>query len=689
MNGVSGFGVLAGPALPCTPRPVVGRLKLLKNLNLDETGECFRIQGVSATIRSLMKPRLLSATSEFVLRPTGDTIGRDPGNSIYTADPQVSSWHCRIESEGDRFVLVDCDSRNGTRLNGIDIDRASLSHGDEIRVGMTLLRFLWGAENQPCAVSIEEDSSEFRETVRLDAGTPLFFEPRGSESDSEDRLNRDMRALLLLNSGINAIDDADALQRKLLESIFDVTPAETGVILFANATGDDFLPSTAPITRHRVPGAVRMSISRSISHQVLISGEPVLKNGLVGNSSASASVAANRIDSVLCVPLSVRGYRTGIVYIDKTDRESAFDSRHLELVTAMASIGAIALEHLNYVESMEVENQHLAEVSIRHDMVGSSSKMAEVYKRIACLAPTRFSVLVLGETGTGKELVARAVHRNSTRSNGPFIAVNCARFSSAMMESELFGSVKGAYTGADRDRPGLIEAAKGGTLFLDEIGDLPAECQSKLLRAIENREVLRVGDTKPKVIDVRFVFATNQNLDDSVKAARFRPDLRERLGVVITVPPLRERLEDIPSLVDFFLEHSRKETSRELKPTPPETIRVLREFSWPGNVRQLQRVIHEAVAFGSSDRIRPRDLPENIRASGSSVEANEGGRLDDVKDSFERGVILNTVREVSGNVSQAAALLGRSRPYLERRITKLGLREQVSEIRTGPRAMRG
>ena len=307
--------------------------------------------------------------------------------------------------------------------------------------------------------------------------------------------------------------------------------------------------------------------------------------------------------------------------------------------------------------------------------------MKKCYEAISLVAPTDSPVLVLGESGTGKELAARAIHGNSNRRNSPFVAVNCGSIADTLFASALFGHVKGAFTGADRDQKGFIEEADGGTLFLDELGDLPLHCQAALLRVLEEQQVRRVGSTREITVNIRLISATNRSLKDEIQAGRFRDDLYYRMGLPLEMPSLRDRLEDLPSLVKFFLQKFKHYTHREIGPTPPNTIRALQDYDWPGNVRELAGAIRWAVVFGKSDRIRPEDLPP-IMLKKETRPAATVGRLDEAMESFEKQFILRALEETRGNVVEAAALLARAPNYLQRRISQLELREDLERIRT-------
>jgi transcriptional regulator with GAF, ATPase, and Fis domain len=401
----------------------------------------------------------------------------------------------------------------------------------------------------------------------------------------------------------------------------------------------------------------------------------------VSPSTDSVVASGNRSD--LCVPLLVKSVPVGVIYLTTTDAGTPFNETHLRLTTAIGGIAAIALEHARYVEWLENENRQMAhEMSLQHEMIGDSPKMKEVYEAISLVAPTDTPVLILGESGTGKELAARAIHNNSSRRHGPFVAVNCGAISETLFASALFGHVKGAFTGADRDHKGFIEEADGGTLFLDELGDLPLHCQAALLRVLEDQEIRRVGSGRTTRVDIRLISATNRSLKEDIQKEKFRADLYFRMGLPLEMPPLRERLEDVPALVNFFIGKHKKCTQREIGATPPNTLRVLQEYEWPGNVRELSGVIRWAVVFGKSDRIRVEDLPAEISRRQNTA-APSVRRLDEAMEAFERQFILRALEETRGNVVEAAVLLARAPNYLQRRISQLDLREDLERIRAG------
>lgn len=301
------------------------------------------------------------------------------------------------------------------------------------------------------------------------------------------------------------------------------------------------------------------------------------------------------------------------------------------------------------------------------EMIGSSPKMVEIYKTISRVAPTDALVLIEGETGTGKELIARMIHRNSPRAQMPFVQVDCASLAPSLIESELFGAMRGAYTGADRDRTGVFEAASGGTVFLDEIGEIDLNFQLKLLRFLQEKEIRPLGSSRPKKVDVRVIAATNRNLRKMVEEGKFREDLWYRLDVVrITVPPLRERRSDIPLLAAAFLKRYNERYGLEAKLTE-SGMRALCEYTWPGNVRQLQHMIERLTILAPGGRITEDAVVEAIRASSPKEEPGE--TLAEAEAEQIRKVLAAT----GGNKSRAARILGIERKTLYRKLEKMGL----------------
>ncbi|MBI4473036.1 MAG: sigma 54-interacting transcriptional regulator, partial [Acidobacteria bacterium] len=543
-----------------------------------------------------MKPRIVAITGPL----KGTTvpveqelfIGRDVSNEISINDPLVSRKHCTISVSGSDVRILDLESLNGTFVNGVPTREKTLEHGDRIKVGISQFLFLVEDENATTSFRIPEaDEDEFITaiTVKLQQDEAVYLDPDkiAQTLQPSARLARDLSALVRISSAINAIRNAQDLQSRLLDLLFEVIPAERLAILLVGHNLDEFVSGTY---RERDTDLTQpFRISRTIARQVLRDGVAVTGNDVMTDQSfkPTESLVASQIRSLICVPLMVFDTKLGVIYADTTHPGAHFDEQHLQLLTAIASLAAVALEHARYVEWLEGENQRLQEeINIEHDMVGDSPRMRDVFQFIKKVSTADSTVLIRGDSGTGKELVARAIHRNSRRANRPFVAINCAALTESLLESELFGHEKGAFTGAIVQKKGKIEVADGGTLFLDEIGDLALTLQAKLLRVLQEREFERVGGTRPIKVDIRLIAATNRNLDDAIKRGTFRHDLYYRLNVVsVTMPTLRERREDIPLLCNYFLCKYRERYKSTTEEISPQLLDCFLRYDWPGNIR--------------------------------------------------------------------------------------------------------
>ena len=306
------------------------------------------------------------------------------------------------------------------------------------------------------------------------------------------------------------------------------------------------------------------------------------------------------------------------------------------------------------------------------NIIGTSDKMQQILGQVAQIAPTDSTVCLYGESGTGKELIAKAIHMSSTRAEKPFVALNCGAIPEGLMENELFGHVKGAFTGADQPKKGLMQQAEGGTLFMDEIAELPFSLQVKLLRALQEHEFYPVGGVKPSKVNVRFIAATNQDLHKAITEGRFREDLYYRIHVIpISLPPLRQRQEDIPILVHHFLNHFNREMRRSISGFSQDAMQCLLEHRWPGNVRELRNVVERAVALSTDDTITPALL---VLGREGVTEFKSGLLpLDEAREEFDRAYLAQLLNMTRGNVSRAAALAGRYRAELYKLLRKYGM----------------
>jgi DNA-binding NtrC family response regulator len=333
------------------------------------------------------------------------------------------------------------------------------------------------------------------------------------------------------------------------------------------------------------------------------------------------------------------------------------------------------------VRQLRAENRTLREeLGKRYEypnIVARSPKMQEVLAAVERVAPSNSTVLIGGESGVGKELIARAIHQRSRRANGPFVKINCTAIPENLLESELFGYEKGAFTGASGSKPGKFELADKGSLFLDEIGDVPASVQAKLLRVLQEREFERLGGTRTLKVDVRLIAATNRDLRAALEDGTFREDLYYRLNVVpIDVPPLREHKEDIPDLALHFLAKYSKESGKEIKGIAPQAVKQLTNFHWPGNVRELENIIERAVTFASGNALEPADIHLDTESSRVPVATPAFLSPGTTLDQWEDEMIREALRRANGNKSQAARLLGLSRNALRYRLSKIGIPDE-------------
>jgi Nif-specific regulatory protein len=376
----------------------------------------------------------------------------------------------------------------------------------------------------------------------------------------------------------------------------------------------------------------------------------------------------------LVAPLMAFGRAVGAVWVE-AKVGAAFDAEHARLLLAVGALAAVAREQLDESARLEDRNAQLrAEINLEHNMVGTSRPMRQLFDRIARVARTDSTILLRGESGTGKELVARAAHRNSPRADRPFVAINCAALTETLLESELFGHEKGAFTGAIGLKKGKMELAEGGTLFLDEIGELPLTLQAKLLRALQEREFERVGGTRPVRVDFRLIAATNRDLESASKAGTFRQDLYYRLNVVtLTLPPLRERRDDIQVLAEYFVRKHGPRSGRHVHGLEPAAVTMLTRHDWPGNVRELENAIEQALALGLSDLITPEDLPPSLTPQPGSGQPSSLNYHETVEGT-KRDLILRAFEAADQNHGQAAKLLGVHPNYLHRLVRNYDLR---------------
>ncbi|HWJ47515.1 MAG TPA: sigma 54-interacting transcriptional regulator [Candidatus Udaeobacter sp.] len=606
------------------------------------------------------------------------SIGRDPSNQISLLDSLVSRRHCIIRKEAEAFRLVDLESRNNTFVSGVPVRERVLVPGDQIRVGNSVLVFQGQAGESSTDASLQLDATPApgAATVILRKEDALYLQPpRPDGLPATPKTVRDLNMLLDFSRTLNSARGLAALQDKALKGVLAAVPADHAAILLTEDGADGFSSITG---RDRRLGANQsIHASQTILTRVLKENLAVLSSDVQSDDSyrEAESLLERRVHSVLAVPLEVQGKVLGVMYLEASSAGSRFDSDLLQLVTTLGNITAMAIENARHLERLDGENRRLhEELNIHHSMIGESKAMREVYEFVSRVAGRDSTVLISGESGTGKELVARAVHLNSPRVDKPFVAINCAAITETLLESELFGHERGAFTGAVAQKKGKLEVAEGGTVFLDEIGELALAMQAKLLRVLQEREFERVGGTRPIKLDVRLIAATNRDLKEASRTGVFRSDLYYRLNVVsLQMPALRERREDIPLLAAFFAAQHSEKVKRRVAGISPEARACLMRYEWPGNVRELENAIERAVVLGSTEVILAEDLPDSIleetAASGQPVNALAEGIREAKKVLIERAI-----EQANGNYTEAAKILGVHANHLFRLIRTLNLK---------------
>jgi transcriptional regulator with GAF, ATPase, and Fis domain len=617
--------------------------------------------------------------SVFALPSSEVSLGRDRGNVIAINDPAMSRQHCSVLCDTETFRIRDLDSRNGTLVNGVPIREHFLKHGDRIAVGDTVLVFLVHDEDDVTqvidGVEFDDDTSLLHSTIRLRPEDVLYLQPERmlEQLPVTSRLARNLNTLLKVSRVVHSVRDLEDLRNQILGLVFEVAPAERGALLLGTGDGD-----CDSFIRSRLAGTERsVKVSRTIVRQVLQQGIAILANDVphAENLAGVESLVISQVRSLLCVPLQVFGHIIGCIYLDSSQPAALFDEEHLQLVTAIAGIAAVALENVRHREWLEEENRRLnTEINLEHNMVGESTAMRNVYQFLTRVAPAEATVLICGESGTGKELAARALHLNSPRANKPFVAINCAALNENLLESELFGHERGAFTGALQQKKGKLEVAHGGVVFLDEIGELAPTLQAKLLRVLQEREFERVGGTRSIPVDIRLIAATNRDLEEAVQKREFRQDLFYRLNVVsLTMPSLRERKEDIPLLSRYFVEKHSKKCNRQSKPISEAARACMMSYDWPGNVRELENAIERAVVLGSAEAILPEDLPEIVMEQETPAGVLSAEYHTALKN-LKKQLILKALEDARGNYTGAAHALGLHPNYLHRLIKNLELK---------------
>ncbi len=523
----------------------------------------------------------------------------------------------------------------------------------------------------------------------------------GSKSSAEGAaLASRYRHLLNVAKTLTSERDLKQVLAATMDAIVELTRAERGFV-WLGSPEDGAVAVARNVDREHVKKPDG-KLSRSILARAIESGETVRTDNAPEDFQGSASIGELRLLSVLCTPLVLHGKTIGAIYVDHRFREAEFEEEDRALLDQFRDLASIAIQNARLFEENDAQRRRLEEMNQRLEqevaaqsqemeayrqrlralkprekylfdysrILGFSPAIREIFSLLDRVIPTAFPVLIQGESGTGKELIASAIHSNGPRRDKAFLTENCSAVPESLLESELFGHVRGAFTGADRTRDGLFQRADGGTLFLDEIADMSVAMQTKLLRALQEGEVRKVGGSEVEKVDVRIIAATNRDLKQEVEEGRFREDLFYRLNVVaIRVPPLRERREDIPPLLEHFLAQVCADARTPLKRISASALKILTTYNWPGNIRELQNEIKRVVAL-ADDTVGP-ELLESLKShpallAGSARGGLAGRTLKDI----ERQAILETLKLALGNKADAAKRLGISRRALYDKIEK-------------------
>jgi transcriptional regulator with GAF, ATPase, and Fis domain len=546
---------------------------------------------------------------EFAIPLRGGGIGRGEDNLVQLSDLSVSRTHCTIELRENRLALVDHGSRNKTLINGKPVDVHLLVEGDEITVGKSRLAFL-PAEG---GVAVLRQAVPGRVTMEVGTGELMRFSAQ--RVAGHDRAARHLSSLATFGDNLGAVTDRAALGRAACEAALQALAADRAFLVIRDASGR-MTPTAAAVNPSDTEGA-QLALPREVIDKVV---------------SDNKAIAIDRGDGAgdrvaVAAPLTSPSEKApiGLLYADRR-AGNVWDRVDLMAAACLANLTSAALAGFDSRATLARENQDLESRLGDREFIGDSDRARAVLEFVGKVGPSDATVLLTGESGSGKEMVARGVHRASRRTRQPFIAVNCAALTETLIESELFGHEKGAFTGATERKIGRFEAANKGTLFLDEVGELPLSCQTKFLRVLEEQCFERVGGTRSIHVDVRVVAATNRDLPSEVQRGAFREDLYYRLSVIHTVvPPLRERREDIITLARYFLGKLRSQVARRVTGFEPEAEAALIAHPWPGNVRELKNAVERAIVLGEGELIRPQDLPPTMNVAARAVPSSPAG----------------------------------------------------------------
>ncbi len=554
------------------------------------------------------------------------SLGSATDNDIVLGLPEVREHHAQIVLDGRRYTLLSMDRGGEFTLNGKKSKKEYLEDQDVMRVGAATL--LFNLHDVPDEEAKRQGTSVHEALHRLLEFTNALMEQK----------------------------ELQPLVELMLDKLVETTGADKGFLFLSQRPNHPRMYAARNLSRESLPAEDQV-YSDSIVTRVLTLGRPVLVSDALHDPqfAESQSVVDYRLCSVMCAPLVVRGDILGVIYLGNDNVVNLFDEESLEILTVFASQAALLIGNALLIRELVLQREDLEQrlEEIRFgEIIGSSRSMRDLFRRVEKVAATDISVLIRGETGTGKELVALELHKRSPRVRGPFVAINAGAIPENLLESELFGHEKGAFTGAVVSSIGKFQAAHKGTLFLDEIGDMPLPLQAKILRALETRQVTRVGSNKAEAVDIRVIAATHRNLEEAVANGTFRQDLYFRLNVIsLSVPALRERTDDIELIANYLLQKYAKQFSSKVRTLSKSAVVAMQHYSWPGNVRELENRIKKAVVLAEQDMLEATDLELPV----------EGMRvlpLAEAREQFQHDYVARVLELNQGNKTAAARDLG-------------------------------
>jgi len=567
-------------------------------------------------------PKLYHVTKQLT------TLGSGPECDVVLPDPTLAESYAHILFDGRDWSLTTLEKRDELLVNGKKRKKHRLSHQDRIVAGD--IEMVFSLLDERPAPPPEPPAPAWD----LDAYRKLY----------------QFSARLMQNQNLPTLLDA------LMDAVIGITNADKGFLVLVEGGALD-VKVARNVKKENIADGVSQ-LSDAIIAKVVASCQPLIISDAMSDAefSSSMSVMNLKLSSVMCVPLLERGSLLGVIYVGNDSVKNLFEVRTLEVLTIFAAQASLIMRNALLMSELQLDNQALhQELEKRRfgEIVGSCPAMQDVFRRVAKIALTDISVLITGETGTGKELIAREIHARSPRARGPFVSINCGAIPENLLESELFGHVRGAFTGAVQNRAGRFHAADKGTLFLDEIGEMPLALQVKILRALQEKVVVRVGDTRPEPLDIRVIAATNRELEAEIRAGRFREDLYYRLNVVnVHLPPLRDRGDDILVLARYLLRRYAVDYGDRVKGFTPNAIVAVRKHRWPGNIRELENRLKKAIVLAEKALLSPEDLdlrPEDLPAILP---------LADAKEKFQREYINEALALNNGNRTKTARDLG-------------------------------